>query len=96
VVPATPVYEFDKLTSAASDGEKVLALPGDCRVGASTRASLRRWWRGDGKGRAALPSSALPTRRYRAAPLDDSFRRGASGYAQITLTVILDVENWLK
>ena len=28
-VPVAPVYEFDKLTSTASDGEKVLALARD-------------------------------------------------------------------
>lgn len=29
LVPARPAYEFDKLTLAASDGEKVLALARD-------------------------------------------------------------------
>jgi hypothetical protein len=40
-IPATPVYEFDRLQPGAADGEKVLALARDWPRGRAYEALLR-------------------------------------------------------
>ncbi len=39
-VPANPVYQFDKLPAAASDGEKVIALASDWPAGRKYEGQL--------------------------------------------------------